>query len=100
MSDLYSSTKFGPLYHYRNIRGFMGRSLFFSLIRKALWGSGLFIFLNKNRNIGVKLKEYTIDTDIFKNILFFMCLPDELSILNIMEFVFFFVQFLDYSKYY
>jgi hypothetical protein len=35
MSDLYSSTKFGRLYHYRNIKGFINRNILFSLIRKT-----------------------------------------------------------------
>ena len=34
LSDLYSSTSFGPLYHYRNIRGFINRSILFSQIKR------------------------------------------------------------------
>ena len=34
MSDLYSSTKFGPFYHYRNIQGFIKRSILFSQINR------------------------------------------------------------------
>lgn len=88
MSDLYSSTKFGPVYYYRNIMGFIGRSMLFSLIKKIHWGSGLFIYLNRNHNIGVDLNEYRCDSDILKSILDWMHLSDELSILNIIEFVF------------
>lgn len=98
LSDLYSSTKFGPVYYYRNITGFMGRSMLFSLIRKIHIGSGLLIFLNRNYNLKIDLNNYVLDretykyiqdSDIFKFISSFINLPDELSILNIIEFVFF-----------
>lgn len=88
MSDLNLSSKFGPLYHYRNITGFIGRSILFSLIKKIHWGSGLLIYLNRNHNLKINLSEYISDPGIFKYILSLMHLPNELSILNIMEFVF------------
>lgn len=34
MSELYSSTKGGPIYIYRKIKGFLSRSIIFSMLKK------------------------------------------------------------------
>ena len=60
MSDLYSSTKFGPLYHYRNIRGFINRSILYSLIKRVTLISGLLIFLHRTQNLRIKLDMYLL----------------------------------------
>ena len=60
MSDFYSSTKFGPLYYYRNIRGFLKRSILFFLIRIIIWIGGLFIFLHRTHNLSIDLDKYSV----------------------------------------
>ena len=60
LSDLYSSTSFGPLYHYRNIRGFINRSILFSQIKRITWISGLLIFLHRTHNLKINLGMYLV----------------------------------------
>lgn len=90
MSELYSSTKGGPIYIYRKIKGFLSRSIIFSMLKKIHWITGILLLLNKNKHINLGLDNYKSNSDIVRSILTRMYLSDETSILNITEYVFFF----------
>lgn len=88
LKDLYSSTKFGPYYYYRIIKGFLDTSIFFSMVNRLFWGSGLLIYLNRNPNLNVDLSKYKMDWNQISNILFEWDLPGNFSALNVVEIVF------------
>ena len=75
LSDLYSSTSFGPLYHYINIQGFINRSILFSQIKRITLISGLLIFLHRTHNLIINLGMYLVSW-----------WSVELSALNLIEF--------------
>jgi hypothetical protein len=59
MQDLNFCTKYGRLFYYRKIKGFLDRSLFISVTKKVSYISGFFVFMHKTKNIGLDLTKYT-----------------------------------------
>lgn len=82
LKDLYLSSKFGPYFKYRNIKGFLGRSILFSMINRLFWASGLLIYLNRSHNINVDLSRYQMRINWLLN------LDLHFSALNLVEIVF------------
>lgn len=82
LQDLYSSTKFGPFFNYRNIKGFMNSSMFFWVEKNLFLVSGFMIFLHRNNKIDFSLSMYMMD--------FTKCnlITPYLSALDFVEFLF------------
>jgi hypothetical protein len=58
IQDLNFCTKYGRLYYFRKIKGFLDRSLFISATKKVCYTSGFFVFMHKTKNIGLDLTKY------------------------------------------
>lgn len=89
MQDLNYCTKFGRLYYYRKIKGNTQNSLFLFLLKNMTFFSGYCLYLHKTNNVKFNLSKYILTLNgPYKNTNFFKFLPDEISALNIFEFVF------------
>ena len=58
LHDLNSSTKFGPVFKYRKLKGLMNSSLLIWIEKKIFTVSGLRIYLHRNPDIKFPLEKY------------------------------------------